>query len=384
MSSKDVVQIDFPEDFISLRMGQPSLKSLPFDIMQEASNYFFSKGDPSSFQYGNMQGNTLLRENLSDFLTDKYEMSNNIHPDNLVITHGASYGLDILCTLFTKSGDTVLVEDPTYFLVSLILKNHKLNVVSIPTDLNGMRIDILEEKIKQYKPAFIYTIPTFQNPSSITIPKSNRIKMIETVEKYNTLLIADEVYHLLKYTGNIPKPFPEYSDSKKVISLGSFSKILAPGLRLGWIQSRNKEILKEVVNSGVLFSSGGMNPFVSALVQNLIELGLLDKYIKHLKIEYLQRMNTLASSLEKHLAKYVEFNKSIGGYYIWAKLKNKVSSVILEETAKKYKVSIMPGSFCSVEKNFEDYMRLSISYNNSEKIEEGIKRLQKAFQDISD
>ena len=146
-------------------------------------------------------------------------------------------GLDLICTLFSKPGDTIFVEEPSYFLALRIFADHGLNVVSLPMDKQGLVIEAIEEYLDREKPVFLYTIPTFHNPSSVTLAADRRARLNQLSREHNFLIVADEVYQLLNYEGAPPSPLAAYIDGNSVISLGSFSKIMAPGLRLGWIQA---------------------------------------------------------------------------------------------------------------------------------------------------
>ena len=381
-SFKKIIQVEIPKDVISLKLGQPSLSNLPIDALREASDIFFSQRTPEPLQYGLIQGNEEFRGNLAEFLTKRDEKSN-VNPSELLVTNGASNALDMICTLFTKAGDTVFVEDPTYFIISKIFRDYKLNIISIPTDKNGMRLDILEEKLKIFSPVFIYTIPTFQNPNSITTSEEHRKNLIDICSNYSCFILADEVYHLLNYFDKIPKPLINFDKKGKVISINSFSKIFAPGIRLGWLHTNNTDVMDRITNSGLLFSGGGLNPFTSAIMNELIKNDLLDKHLDYLLCTYRKRMTVLTNSLRKYLYHYVDFEEAKGGYYTWVKIKKNILLSELEEACKKFKVLFLPGSHCSIKGNFTDYMRLSISYHNPSEIEEGVKRIAQAFDVIT-
>lgn len=327
-----------------------------------------------------MEGNESFRINLSNFLNSKTLCS--VNYSELFITNGASNALSMICTIFTKPGDTVFVEDPTYFIIARILKDHKLNIISIPTGSNGMDLDILEHQIKKHKPVFIYTIPVFQNPGTFTVDESNRKRLIEICCNNNSLIIADEVYHLLKYSGSLPFPIVEYDRYGIVLSVNSFSKIFAPGIRLGWIHSKNPNLIKRFIDSGLLFSGGGLNPFTSAIMSKLIEKCLLDDYLNFLIETLSRRMNVLVDALNKYLNKLIEFTPSNGGYYVWAKLKDGLSAYNLEKACIQEKVFILHGGNCSIDGNYDDHIRLCISYHNPDEIEEGVRRVAKAFERI--
>ena len=178
-----------------------------------------------------------------------------VNPESLFITAGASQSLDWLCALFTQPGDTIFIEEPSYLYAFRIFTDHRLKVVGIPTDENGIIIEALEEALQHERPAFVYTIPTFQNPTGATLPPGRREQLVELSRTYNFLLIADEVYHCLHFDLPPPRPLAAHSAEGNIVSLGSFSKILAPGLRLGWIQGP-PPILQRLTLSGVADGGG--------------------------------------------------------------------------------------------------------------------------------
>ncbi len=193
-------------------------------------------------------------------------------PGRLFVTNGISGGLDLLCTLFTRSGDTIFVEEPSYFLALRIFADHGLRIIPIDTDENGLVIELLEEKLREHKPKFLYIIPTHQNPSGHTLTEERRERLMELSRENDFLILADEVYHLLSYDQQPPKAFAAWTEDPHVLSLGSFSKILAPGLRLGWIQA-GTEKFQTLAGCGLLDSGGGLNPFTSAIVREVIDVG---------------------------------------------------------------------------------------------------------------
>ncbi|MCJ7625727.1 MAG: PLP-dependent aminotransferase family protein [Anaerolineaceae bacterium] len=376
MTKLSITQINLPPDFIDLGMGNPDISLLPIDLLSQAADKYFSAGDARSLQYGAEQGNVYFRLAMANFLTKTYGA--HVNPDRLFVTAGASSALDLLCTLFTRSGDMIFVEEPSYFLALRIFEDHGLRTIPIPMDDDGLRIDALEEKLAEFRPKFIYTIPTFQNPSGRTLSQERREKLIEIAQQHNFLIVADEVYHFLNYTQTPPQPFAAFVDDvEQVISVNSFSKILAPGLRLGWIEA-NKAVIKRLAGSGMLDSGGGMNPFTSALVRGLVESGGLEKNIANLRVEYVRRLAALDTALQNHLPA-AEYTLPQGGFFFWVRLPG-VDAAELRSRAQGYKVDLRQGTLFSSEMKMQDYMRLSYCFYGPEALEEGIKRLKVAWE----
>jgi DNA-binding transcriptional MocR family regulator len=373
-NSFQIVQINTPPGFIDLGRGDPGMDLLPLGLLRDAAAYRLNQTDKEFLQYGAEQGDGYFREALGKFLSARYGFPVSRH--DLFVTSGISAGLDLICTLFTKQGDTIFVEEPSYFLALKIFADHGLRVVSIRTDDSGLVIDDLIYALKESHPKFLYIIPTFQNPSGHTLPQERREQLVELAKKHNFLILADEVYQFLSYTQTPPKSFGAYIDSEKVISLGSFSKILAPGLRLGWIQT-HPSIFNRLASCGLLDSGGGMNPFTSAIVRGLIETGDLDKNIAHLVETFRRRVKATDRFLRAHLPA-AEFSTPHGGYFFWLKLPG-VDASELRKQAKANKVDLRPGILFSSRNELTDCFRLSISYYDEDRIEDGILRLKKCM-----
>jgi DNA-binding transcriptional MocR family regulator len=371
MNPLRIVQTQIPPDVIDLGLGNPPLSLLPLDMIRESAQQALAQDDNSILQYGVEQGNGYFRAALANFLSDGYGFA--VNPENLFITTGISNGLDLLCSLFTKAGDTIFVEEPSYFLALRIFADHGLNVVSIETDENGLIPASLEEKLAGSPPKFLYLIPTFQNPSGHTLTQERREQIVKLAEKHNFLIVADEVYQLLNYSQQPPKPFGAFVDSKHVISLGSFSKILAPGLRLGWMQAHAK-VINRFANSGLMDSGGGLNPFTSAILRDVIESGGLGKNIGALKAYYVDQIRAMDEALRHHLP---EANYAVphGGYFFWLQFPDQIDIGALRKKASAFKVDFRQGALFSSNGGLKNYMRLCFVYYEADKIEEGIKRI---------
>jgi 2-aminoadipate transaminase len=369
-----IITADFnlPPGMIDLSIGQPSMSLLPLAALAQAAEHCLSQNNPYILAYGAEQGNWYFRRALAGFLSDAYNFR--VDPDYLFTTTGASQGLDYICRLLTHPGDTVFVENPTYSLALGIFADHRLNVVGLPMDEGGLIVEALEERLAHERPVFFYTIPTFHNPTSCTLSAARRKKLVQLSLDYNFKIVADEVYHLLAYTITPPPPLAKYTESGAVLSLGSFSKILAPGLRLGWIQT-HPELMARLINNGLIFSSGGLNPFTSAIVQSAIQLGLQAKQLSELKKVYFQRMNALHSALRENLRDSASFVEPGGGFFTWLRLTQDLDAENLLPAANKLNINFSSGSKFSPQRNFRNYMRLSFAYYEASELEEAVKRL---------
>lgn len=377
MNPLPILQTQLPPGVIDLGLGNPPLSLLPLDVIRFAAQKVFSRGDNSFLQYGAEQGDGYFRLALSKFLGRGYGFE--VAPESLFTTTGISNGLDLLCTLFTEAGDTIFVEEPSYFLALKIFADHRLRVVPIETDEDGLILEFLEEKLTQHRPKFLYTIPVHQNPSGRTLTETRRARLIELSRQYDFLILADEAYQLLNYDGESPKSFGAYTHIENVISLGSFSKILAPGLRLGWIQA-HANIINRIVTCGLLDSGGGLNPFTSAIIREVIDSGDLEKNVDRLIEIYRPRVALMDSLLREHLPE-ATYSVPRGGYFFWVRLPEEIAAAQLRQKAQASKVDIRQGALFSSQNGLKNYMRLCFVFHEENEIKEGIVRLKRCLKD---
>ena len=378
MNDLRIVQLNLPPKMIDFGVGQPGPALLPLALLRKAAENRLDGNDAPFLAYGAEQGNGNFRAALAAFLAEHYYIP--VGADQLFVTAGASMGLDLLCTLFARPGDTIFVEEPSYFLALRIFADHHLKIVSLPMDENGLIIQAFEERLSRHKPAFLYTVPTFHNPSSITLRADRRKQLVELSRKYDFLIIADEVYHLLNFAAEPPPPpMAKYIASDTVLSLGSFSKIMAPGLRLGWIQT-GPQLLNQIIGCGLLESGGGLNPFTSALICSAIEMGLQHDQLKTLISTYTERKIALSKALKKHLPEFVRFIEPDGGFFIWLVFPEDLDAGQLLAEARRNNVGYLPGVKFSSRRGLINCARLSFSYFDIPQLEEGARRLSEVFK----
>jgi 2-aminoadipate transaminase len=368
-----------PEGVIDFGVGQPTLSELPLDALRTASDHALSQGNTAILQYGADHGDGYFRHTLAEFLSRRYKTD--VDLDSVLVTAGASQALDLICTRLTKPGDTIFVEEPTYFLALLIFRDHGLNVVGIPVDEHGLRIDALEDALAKHRPVMLYTIPTFQNPSAVTMSAERREHLVALAKKHDFVIVADEVYHLLDFNTAsakpLPKPLAAHLDSGHVLSLGSFSKICAPGLRLGWIQGSSR-LIDQVVAAGLIESGGGLNPFTSAVMRSMIELGLQDACLDHFRSLYQHRSAALCSALREQIPT-ARFTEPDGGFFVWLELPNGLVVSDIVAKAKQLGVGFQAGTKFGKSDAMARYIRLSFAHYENGKLVEGVSRLKTLF-----
>jgi len=271
------------------------------------------------------------------------------------------------------------VEEPSYFLALRILReDFRLNAVPIPSDENGLRMDALEEALAQQQPLFVYTIPAFQNPTGHTLSAQRREGLVALAHKHNFTIVADEVYQLLHYNATQPAPHPAplaaRTESGRVLSIGSFSKILAPGLRLGWIQAA-PELVQRFITCGLVDSGGGLNHFTSNLVRVALERGWQADYLAGLREIYRRRIDVMDAALHRHVGDLAQWQKPDGGYFFWLEMDEGMDTSARLAAAHAAGVGFLPGVRCSSVGGLGNYLRLSFAHFGEAEIAEGVARL---------
>ena len=362
-------------DIIDFGNGQPALSLLPLASLRRAADHALSQGDATMLQYGVDPGDEGFRTSLAAFLTRRYATP--VAASHLMVSAGISQALDLVCTRFTKPGDTIFVEAPTYFLALDVFRDHGLNVIGIPIDNDGLRIDALRDALTQHRPALLYTIPSFQNPSGATMSAERREQLIAISREHELLVVADEVYQLLDFGSAPPPPLATYDDADRVLSLGSFSKICAPGLRLGWIHGA-PALLDVLTSAGVVQSGGGLNPFASGVVRSLIDLGLADTVLDDLRHAHAANAAVLCNAL-RDLIPRATFVEPRGGYFVWWHLPSDVTAPQLLTKATAEGVTFHPGKRFARGDAFAHDVRLSFAHYDADTIVEGVRRLARAM-----
>jgi len=357
---------------INFGVGQPSADLLPVDLVRKATADFLATAQPVELNYGERQGDIRFLETLAGFLSHEYGTT--VKPESLFVTAGNSQALDFICALFTRPGDTVIVEEPSYFLAFQIFKDHGLNIVSIPTDEQGLDIDRLEQELGKTRPKLLYTIPSFHNPGGQTMSAARRERLVELSRKYDFLIAADEVYQLLWYEVEPPAALGTMVDRGNVLSLGSFSKILAPGLRLGWIQT-SPELIGRLLDSGAVNSGGSLNHFTSHVVRHAIDLGLEQSFLQHLRRQYRLRVIAMDEALHEHIGDLASWHRPEGGYFFWLRFPEDVDTARLRLNASEYQTGFQPGANFSSIGGLGNYLRLSFAHYGVVEIREGVERL---------
>ncbi|MCW4055281.1 MAG: PLP-dependent aminotransferase family protein, partial [Candidatus Bathyarchaeota archaeon] len=307
-----------------------------------------------------------------------------INPENILITAGSQQGLDIVSKVFLDPKDIVIVELPSYIGGLQAFSAYRVKMIGVPQDDQGMKMDLLEKTLsklasKTKKPKFIYVVPDFQNPSGVTMSLERRKRLLELAYQYEIPIVEDSPYRDLRYTGK-PAPAIYGMDTEdQVIVLGTFSKLLCPGLRLAWIMAPVEWMDRMVV------AKQGMDlccpTFTQLMVAEYLRRGLLHKQVETIRQLYGIKLEVMLKALREHMPKGVRWSKPQGGLFLWVTLPKYMSANELFKEAIEKKVAYVVGSAFHCNGKGQNTMRINFSYSTEEQIEEGIKRLASVIKE---
>lgn len=372
------VQTSAPPGVINLGLGQPSPRLLPLaEIGRAAQAQLGNGGDPLVLQYGALLGDPEFRSSLARWLSDEYQ--HGVAAEQLMVTAGTSSALTFVSQIFATPGSTVVSEDPTYFLANGVFQSAGLNVRGVPIDERGLDLDALERLLASgLRPAFVYVIPAFQNPTGACLQPERARALVDLAERHDFLIIADEPYVALHYHDAGPGSMMRHDEGRaRVLSLGSFSKLLGPGLRLGWAHGEPK-LIERLSMHGTLRSGGCFNPVIANIVQHTIDSGFLTAHVEQLRAVFGARASALTAALHEHIPS-ARFTPPRGGYFCWVELDAGVDSEALLERACELR--FIPGRRCAVERDLTRFVRLSFSFYEDHELVEGVRRLARALAD---
>lgn len=370
-------------DMISFGGGFPAAEVFPVEEFKRACNYVLEHKGAETLQYGGTDGYVPLREMIARHTS---ALGIKVDIDNILITSGSQQALDLLGKIFINRGDRILVESPTYLGALQAWNAYGAEYIAVPADENGMQTDQLEEALR-IGPKFIYVLPNFQNPTGTTLPLERRQKLIELADRYGVPIIEDDPYGQLRYEGE-DLPAVELLDSQmrmssgnytgNVIYLSTFSKILAPGLRLAWAIAPKEVIRKlSLAKQGTDLHTSTFNQIVAHEVG---QHGFIDRHVKVIQETYRERRNAMLDALEEHMPAGISWTKPHGGLFLWVTLPEKIDATEMLQEAIAEKVAYVPGEFFHPDGSGKNTMRLNFSFCKPEIINEGISRLGKAFK----
>ncbi|WP_223693043.1 aminotransferase-like domain-containing protein [Leifsonia poae] len=360
-------------EVVSLAGGMPFVSALPEDLVVGAMNRVMREQGPVALQYGSGQGVPALREQILDVMALEGISGS---ADDVVITTGSQHALELFSKLFIDPGDVVLAEGPSYVTAMVIFRSYQAEVDHVPMDEHGLIPEALREHIARLKAAgrtvkFLYTVPTFHNPAGVTLTWERRLEILEIARANDILVLEDNPYGLL-YFGEKPPEAMRSVERDGVVYLGTFSKTLAPGFRVGWALAphaiREKLILAN--EAAVLSPSSFSQLVVSEYLRDADWKAQIDTF----RGVYRERKETMISALEEHLPELSWTNPN-GGFYVWLTLPDHLDSKAMLPRAVTELVAYTPGTAFYADGSGRHNMRLSFCYPTPERIRVGIRRL---------
>jgi 2-aminoadipate transaminase len=369
---------------ISFAGGFPDSAMFDVDGIQAAVNQALAEEPGAALQYGATEGYQPLREQLSAFMASKGAQG--VAPENLIVTTGSQQALDLLGKTLISPGDKVIVEGPTFLATIQCFRLYGAQLISAPIDGNGVQTDALEKLIVEHRPKFVYLIPTFGNPSGAMLSLERRKKVLELAVKYQTVVVEDDPYGDL-YFGEAPPPSllalsaTVPGSRELLVHCGSLSKVLSPGLRVGWMIAPAELLAKATMCKQ--FSDAHTSTFAQATAAQYLKAGRMPATLAHVRKVYAERAQAMGDALRKDLGDAIEFVQPQGGLFVWARLTGAGGKVadgnVFAKRAIEQGVAFVPGTpfFCANPDHAT--LRLSFATVGVDKIREGVARLAQAL-----
>jgi DNA-binding transcriptional MocR family regulator len=386
MLNLPIVQLVRRPGIIELGWGHPDSALLPAEGLRRATDSALARWGADALAYGPERGVGPLLEWLIERIGRAEGRAP--APDEIMITGGASHALDQICALVARPGDVALVESPTYHLAVRILRDHPLDLVPAPADERGLNVDALAATVAGLRragrpPRLLYTVPTFGNPTGVSLDPSRRRALVELAAAEGFLIVEDDVYRELSYDGPPPPSLWSLAPPGVVLRLGSFAKSLAPGLRLGWLTG-GAALVGRFTGGGLLDSGGGLNHFAALVTAEFCRSGAFDDNLLRLRAAYRARRDALLTGLVAHLPQGCAWAAPAGGYFVWVRLPEAVDTAALLPRAEAAGVAYLPGARFHLDARGANALRLAFSLYGENELAEAARRLARAISDISD
>ena len=360
---------------ISFAGGNPSLAALPDEICAELAHDVLKADGKRILQYGATEGYPPFVESLRDYLTQQYDFDWKLN--GLLPTTGSTSCMDLVCKALLNPGDAVLVESPTFLGNMQTLNLYQAKLIPVESDEGGVMLDKLEDAIKEHHPKLFYVIPSFQNPSGRTLAAERRKPIAELAAKYGFLVMEDDPYRDLRYTGEHLPTIKSYDKTGHVAYMGSFSKIISPGMRVGYLVAE-KDILRKctIGKQGTDLHTPNLN---QAIVDQFLRRGLLEPHIASIIPAYKEKMELMLKELDSFPAG-TKYTVPEGGLFIWVEMPETFNATEVFQEAVENNVAYVPGTHFYPYGGHHNTFRLNFSNSTPEQIKEGMEKLRKLFE----
>jgi 2-aminoadipate transaminase len=379
---RDLMAITARPEVISLAGGLPDTSTFPPESFAALMGQIARDSCAAALQYGPTEGFDETKQVIVEVMAEEGMRAD---PDGMIVTTGGQQVIDLVAKTLIDPGDVVICEAPTYPGAVPVFSSYEADVVQIEMDSDGMRIDLLEETLEQLerekrRPKFIYTVPTFQNPAGVTLSEPRRRRLVQIAREKELLVLEDNPYGLLRYEGEPLPPLFALDGGEYVLYLGTFSKILSPGIRLGWLVAPDPVLAK--VNLGKQAADLCTSSLTQEFVNAYFEQERWRGYIKSLSSIYRERRDVMLDALAEFFPPEAEWTRPGGGLFIWATLPEFIDTGdLLAKAIREEQVAFVPGAAAYVDGRGGSSMRLNFSGADSDSIREGIKRIGKVVRE---
>lgn len=367
-------------EVVSLSAGNPAPDAFPAKEIAEISADLLSRRPVDALQYGLTEGYAPLRDYLKKYMKDKYGIGS--ENDRLIITSGAQQVMDLAAKSLCNEGDVVICEAPSFIGSLNSFRSYNAKLVGVPVESDGINTEILEEKLKTEKNVrFIYVIPNFQNPSGVTMSLEKRKKVYSLAKKYGVMILEDNPYGELRYFGENVPAIKSLDTDGIVMYAGSFSKVISPGMRVGWCVAPNPVIQKMVVcKQG---QDVHTNMWSQIVIHEYVTKYDFEEHLNYLRELYRKKARFMMDLLDEHLAPYITYDKIDGGLFIMCKLPDNINMLDFCKEAVKRKVCVVPGNAFLTDETEECHtFRVNFSTPTDQQLEKGVKILGELIKEL--
>lgn len=367
-------------NMISLAAGNPSAASFPIEKIRAISEQIFLTCPVDALQYSVTEGYAPLRAQVAQRLKERFSIGTD--SDDVIITTGGQQGIDLTAKVLCNEGDTVICENPSFIGALNAFRSYNTKLVGVDVEPDGINVEMLEKALRENpRTKLIYLIPTFQNPSGVTMSYEKRRAVMALAEKYNTVILEDNPYGELRFDGEDVPTLKSMDTNGRVLYCSSFSKILSAGMRVGFVCGNRELIQKIVVVKQV--NDVHTNIFFQMLASKFIEIYGLDEHIASIRALYRAKSSLMVGELEKNFGDTLTFVRPQGGLFIWCTLPEGYDSALFTRRALENMVAVVAGNTFSPDKDaVSRSFRLNYSTPSDEQIIEGVARLKKTFDSI--
>jgi 2-aminoadipate transaminase len=381
---RDLMAVTARPEVISLAGGLPDTSTFPAESLAAQMSKVAAESAAAALQYGPTEGFDETKDCIVEVMAAEGMLPD---PDDIVVTTGGQQAIDLVTKTLVDPGDVVICEAPTYPGAVPVFCSYQADVRQVEMDEDGMRIDLLEELLAELRaegrrPKFIYTVPTFQNPGGVTLSLERRVRLVELAQEHEILIVEDNPYGMLRYGGEALPPLYQLDGGDFVIYLGTFSKILSPGIRLGWVVAPPPVLEKIVLGKGAAdLCTSTLTQF---FVRQYFSEGNWKSYVEDLLGLYRDRRDTMLAALAEHFPAAATWTEPEGGLFIWATLPDYIDTEDLLAKALRSDVAFVPGKAAYVDGRGAHSMRLNFSGVNDAEIKEGIMRIGRVIKEQVD